>query len=233
VKHIEYLGLIILENGVSTDPANTTTMLSWPVPTSHINLRGFWGLTGYYRKFVQHYCIIAKPLTTMLQHRQFQWTPTTQLAFETLKTAMATTLVLALPNFEEVFVVETDASDKGVGVVLSQKGHPIAYYSKALGVQNNKLSIYEKEFLAILMAVDRWRCYLHRAPFVIKTNHKSLVNLSDHTLYTDLQKKAMAKLAGLQVKIHYRKGADNKVADALSRVASDLEISAISECTLV
>ena len=83
------------------------------------------------------------------------------------------------------------------------------------------------------MAVDRWRCYLHRSPFVIKTNHKSLVNLSDHTLYTDLQKKAMAKLAGLQVKIHYRKGADNKVADALSRVASDLEISAISECTLV
>lgn len=72
VKHIEYLGHIILENGVSTDPANTTTMLSWPVPTSHIGLRGFWGLTGYHRKFVQHYGIIAMPLTTVLQHRQFK-----------------------------------------------------------------------------------------------------------------------------------------------------------------
>jgi hypothetical protein len=120
VKHIEYLAHIILENGVSIDPANTTTMLSWPVPTSHIDLRRFWGLTGYHRKFVQHYGIIAKPLTTVLQHRQFQWTPVAQLAFETLKTAMATTPLLALPNFGEVFVVETDACDKGVGVVQSQ-----------------------------------------------------------------------------------------------------------------
>jgi hypothetical protein len=102
---------------------------------------------------------------------------------------MASTPVLALPNYEETFVVETDACDKGVGVVLSHKGHPMPFYSTALGVSNCKLSIYEKEFLAILMAVDRWRCYLHRKPFVIKTDHKSLTHLQDQTLVTELQRK--------------------------------------------
>jgi hypothetical protein len=144
---------------------------------------------------------------------------------------MASTPVLALPNYEETFVVETDACDKGIGDVLSQKGHRVAFYIKALGVSNCKLSIYEKEFLAILMAVDRWRCYLQRKPFVIKTDHKSLTHLQDQTLVTELQRKAMAKLYGLQFQIQYRKGVENKAADALSRVAHQLEFAALSVCT--
>ena len=91
--------------------------------------------------------------------------------------------------------------------VLSQKDHPIAFYSKALGVANRKLSIYEKEFLAILMAIDKWRCYLHGGPFIIRTDHKSLCYLQDQSLATELQKKAMAKLSGLQFKFQYKKGA--------------------------
>jgi hypothetical protein len=123
-------------------------------------LRGFLGLTGYYHKFVKNYGIIAKPLTAILQLKQFGWPNSAQIAFDESKKAMTSTPVLALPNFEETFVVETDACDKGLGAVLSHKGHPVAFYSKALGVSNCKLSIYEKEFLAILMDVDRWRCYL-------------------------------------------------------------------------
>jgi len=119
----------------------------------------------------------------------------------------------------------------GVGAVLSQNGHPVAFYSKALGVNNQKLSIYEKEFIAILMAVDKWRCYLQRGQFVIKTDHKSLCHLQDQTLSTDWQKKAMTKLAGLQFKLQYKKGSKNKVADALSRVGHAMECSAISGAT--
>jgi hypothetical protein len=79
-----------------------------------------------------------------------------------------------------------------------QQGHPLAYMSKALGVLTRKLSIYEKEFLAVIMAIDKWRQYLQRGPFLILTDHKSLCNLTEQQLTSDLQRKAMAKLIGLQ-----------------------------------
>lgn len=90
--------------------------------------------------------------------------------------------VLALPDFAEPFTVETDACKRGVGAVLAQKGHPIAYLSKALGPTAQTMSTYEKECLAILLAVDKWRSYLQRAPFTIITDHRSLVHLSDQNL---------------------------------------------------
>jgi hypothetical protein len=130
-------------------------MLQWPVPTNVTELGGFLGLTGYYRKFVQHYASLAKPLTNLLKKKQFQWSEDAHLAFETLKQAMATTPVLALPNFIQHFIVETDACDNGLGGVLMQKERPIAFLSKSLSPANKFLSIYEKEFLALIMAVER------------------------------------------------------------------------------
>lgn len=192
-SQLEYLGHIISDKGVATDPAKTQAMLHWPTPTSVIELRGFLGLTGYYRKFVKHYGILAKPLTNLLQqHKAFVWTEQAQHAFDALKQAMSTTPVLVLPDFSMPFVLETDACADGIGAVLLQQGHPVAYFRKSLGNNNKKLPIYEKEFMAIMMAVDRWRAYLQRGPFLIKTDHKSLCNLDDQVLHTDLQKKAMA-----------------------------------------
>jgi hypothetical protein len=154
-KQVEYLGHIISNKGVATNPTKTVAMLNWPIPQSFTDLRGFLGLTGYYRKFVYHYGIIAKPLTSILQHKQFTWTAEAQPTFEALKIAMSSTPVHTLPNFDHQFIIETDACDKGVRVVLSQGGHPVAFFSKALSIANKKLSTYEKEFLAIFMVVDK------------------------------------------------------------------------------
>jgi len=225
---LHYLGHIISGQGVATDPSKTADMLAWPIPKTVTDLRGFLGLTGYYRRFVQHYGLIAKPLTQLLKKKQFSWSHEAQLAFDKLKEAMVTTPVLALPNFAEPFEVETDASDVGIGAVLMQKGQPIAFLSKALGDSHKHMSIYEKEFLALIMAVDKWRQYLQRQEFVIRTDHKSLSYLTAQNLHSDVQRKAMTRLMGLQFKVVYKKGKDNVAADALSRVGHLLALQAVS-----
>ena len=119
-------------------------------------LQGFLGLVGYCGKFVRHFRMICRPLTQLLHKGAvFVWRTETQDAFETLKHALITTPVLALPNFEKPFVVETNACDKGIGVVLQQDGHLIAFLSKALGPKSAGLSTYAKECMAILHAVDQ------------------------------------------------------------------------------
>jgi hypothetical protein len=153
---IHYLGHIISDTGVSTDPNKTEVMRRWHVPINQTELWGFLGLTGYYRKFVRNYGIISKPLTQLLSQKGFEWNDQAAAAFQLLKEAMVHTPVLALPDFAQPFVIETDACDTGVGGVLIQQGHPIAYMTKALGVMNRKLSVYEKEFIAVMLAVDKW-----------------------------------------------------------------------------
>jgi hypothetical protein len=122
---------------------------------------------------------MTRPLTNLLHHKTFSWPESAQHVFDNLKKSMTTTPVLAFPDFSKEFVVETDACEIEIGAVLSQEGHPLAYFSKGLSVNNKKPSTYEKEFLAVLMAVDKWRCYLHKNPFVIKTGHRSLNHLQD------------------------------------------------------
>lgn len=137
--------------------------------------------------------------------------------------------MLVLPDFSQTFVLETDASGSGAGAVLMQRGHPLAFMSKSLSPRLQGLSTYEKEYLAILMVVDRWRCYLQHAEFHIITDHKSLIQLTKQRLHTPWQQKVFTRLRGLQYHIIYRKGADNSAADALSR-APPLLCATVSFC---
>jgi hypothetical protein len=105
----------------------------------------------------------------------------------------------------------------GVSAVLMQNGHPLAFISKALGPRTRGLSTYEKEYLAILIAVDQWRAYLQLAKFIIFMDQKSLIHLIDQRLHKFWQQKVFTKLLDLQYKILYKKGSNNRVADALSR----------------
>jgi hypothetical protein len=151
-------------------------------------------------------------------------------AFNILKQKLVQALVLAVPDFEKPFILETDASDLGVGAVLMQDNHPIAYLSKHLCPRNQTLSVYENECLAILMAVERWRPYLQHRQFLIRTDHKSLLHLTEQRVTSRLQHKALVKLMDLNYQIQYKKGINNAVADALSRCEHENEVNAISEC---
>jgi hypothetical protein len=148
---------------------------------------------------------------------QYIWTSEAEASFQALKKAFISAPVLALPDFSKKFIVETHASGKGIGAVLMQDGHPLAFLSKALGPKQQAMSTYEKECLVILLAVKKWRSYLQHAEFYIKTDQRSLVNLTEQRLTTPWQHKALTKLLGLQFKIIYKKGVENRVADALSR----------------
>nr|XP_051191082.1 uncharacterized protein LOC127304433 [Lolium perenne] len=117
---IEYLGHIISGEGVATDPAKIQDIIQWPTPTSIKQLRGFLGLTGYYRRFIPNYAQICRPLHADLKKNAYQWEAPQQAAFDKLKQVMSQPPLLALPNFSLPFTLETDASDTGLGAVLMQ-----------------------------------------------------------------------------------------------------------------
>jgi len=212
---VEYLGYIIFAEGVATDPKKTQVVQEWPIPKTIKELRGY--LASYYRKFIRKFGVISKPLTKLLKNNNFVWHEGALEAFQNLKKALCETSILALPDFTKPFILETYAYDIRIKAVLSQEGRPLAFMSKALGVKHLGLSIYEKEYLAILMAVDKWRHYLEQDQFIIQTNHESLIYLLDQKIHTLIQKKGLAKLLGLNYRIKYKKGKENKVVDALSR----------------
>jgi hypothetical protein len=184
-QQISYLGHIISSQGVVTDPAKVEDVRSWPQPASVKDLCSFLGLAGYYRKFVKHFAVIAKPLTDLLRKNVlFVWTLAHTASFQALKQALISAPVLAMPDFSIPFCLETDASNLGVGAVLLQKGHPLAFISKPLGLKTQGLSTYEKVYLAIVIAIDQWRSYLQQAEFFIYTDQKSLVHLNEQHLNT-------------------------------------------------
>uniref|UniRef100_A0A2N9GGR4 Chromo domain-containing protein n=1 Tax=Fagus sylvatica TaxID=28930 RepID=A0A2N9GGR4_FAGSY len=195
VGEVEYLGHVISGRGVQTDPKKIAAMVNWPKPQTLKALRGFLGLTGYYRKFIKGYGQIASPLTELLRKDAFKWSEKAEMAFERLKEACSQPPCLALPDFSKTFVVECDASGYGVGAVLMQEGRPLAFYSQALKGKALFLSTYEKELMALVLS----------------------------RIGTPMQQKWISKLLGYHFVVEFKRGKENLVADALSRqVDTDL-----------
>lgn len=220
-REIAYLGHLISQSGVTVDNSKIEAILQWPRPTTVRALRGFLGLTGYYRKFVQDYGILAAPLTALLRKNSFAWSAEAEFAFQKLKNTLTATPVLALPDFSQPFMVEYDASEVGIGAVLQQQERPIAFYSRAMVQRHKKLSAYEKELIGLAKAVRHWHAYLWGHQFVVRTDHYSLKFLLEQRITTSPQQHWISKILGFDFRVEYRAGRTNGAADALSRRDGD------------
>ena len=206
-RKLEYLGHVVSGKGVEPEPSKVQAITQWPPPSSPKDLRAFLGLTGFYRKFVRGYASIAAPLTTLLCKDAFEWSLSSQAAFDHLKVAMTSATVLALPNFFEPFIIEIDASATTMGAVLMQQGHPLAFFSKMFGPRLLLASTYIRELHSIITAVRKWRQYLLGRPFTIMTDHKSLRELMTQVIQTPEQHYYLSKLLGYDYNIQYKTGA--------------------------
>ncbi|KZV25320.1 peroxidase 64 [Dorcoceras hygrometricum] len=166
-------------------------------------------------------------LTELLKKGAFEWGAEANKAFEELKRRLTTAPVLRLPDFNSDFEIECDASGKGIGAVLTQGGRPLAYFSKALAAGALSKSTYEKELMALVLAVQHWRPYLLGRKFVVITDHKALKNLLQQRITTPDQQHWLSKLMGFEFQIKYKAGSLNGAADALSR-RLEPEINSIS-----
>ncbi|GJR78670.1 transposon ty3-G gag-pol polyprotein [Tanacetum coccineum] len=155
------------------------------------------------------------PVPTTL--KQLRVVSSAQQDFETLQQTMTEAPDLAFPNFNKEFVIETDASEYGIGAVLQQQGHPIAFFSKTLAPKHQSLSTYEKELLVVILALKKWRGYLLDMHFKIRTDHFSLKYVLDQRTTTPFQSKWLPKLLGFDYEIEYKKRKENMVANALSK----------------
>jgi hypothetical protein len=226
---------------VATDPAKIKDIVEWKTPKTLKKLRGFLGLTGYYRRFIQGYSTICQPLYHALKKDNFQWGQQQEEAFQKLKTIMSTPPMLKLPDFTIPFVLETDACKSGLGAVSMQEGRPIAFFSQCLGPKTDAMSVYEKEALAVLHALKKWRHYFLGNQVIIKTDQQALKYVGKQRLVDGVQHKLLLKLLEFDYKIEYKKGKENTVADALSRQFQDDEmehqnnkpISACHQTTLI
>ena len=149
-------------------------------------------------------------MTALLKKHSFQWSTAAQTA--------QIAPVLALSDFTKTFVVEVDASGGGIGAVLMQDSHPLAYMSKALSPKHQAMSTYEKEFMTVVLAAEKWRPYLLGRHFVIKTDHYSLKYLMEQKITTTFQSKWLSKLMGYDYEVSYKKGKENVVANGLFRM---------------
>ncbi|WVZ13617.1 hypothetical protein V8G54_011183 [Vigna mungo] len=207
-QQVEYLGHMVSAAGVAPEHSKIQVMLD--LATSFYDQSITW-------RFIKGYATIASLLTALLKKDAFLWTTEAQAAFDTLKKAMTEAPVLALPNFDLPFVLETDASGLAMGAVLMQEGHPIAFHSKLFCPKLMRSSTYVRELNAITVAVKKWLQYLLGHSFTILTDHHSLKELMKQVIQTPEQQVYLSKLLGFDYSIQYKTGRTNVEVDALSR----------------
>lgn len=231
MKEIRYLGYIVGNGCLKTDPDKVQAVKNFPTPATVKQVRSFLGMTGWYQRFIPAYASLATPLTDLLGVKgKFTWTDEAQDSFDKLKLCLITAPVLSHPDFKKPFVIQCDASGTGVGSVLYQLSddgleHPIAYMSKKLNAAQRNYSVTELECLAAVLSLKKFRAYVEGMPFKVVTDHASLKWLMTQKDLAGRLARWSLKLQAFDFTIEHRKGSANIVPDALSRMYVD-EISA-------
>lgn len=222
-REVSYLGHIITDKGVTPNPEKVKAVTNFPVPKNPKEVKSFLGLAGYYRRFIENFSKLTKPLTSLLKKdTNFVWSTDQDQAFNILKEKLVSAPLLQYPDFSQPFVVTTDASNYAVGAVLSQgpigKDKPIAYASRTLNKAEGNYSTTEKELLAIIFAVKTFRPYLYGTKFFIVTDHRPLLWVMNVKDPGSRLVRWRLKLEEYQYEIVYKQGILNSNADALSRI---------------
>ena len=223
---VNYLGHKISRLGVHPDPAKIRAISNFPVPTNITAVRYFLGLAGYYRRFIHHFANIARPLHNLTKKDQrFTWTPEHQESFENLKEALCKAPVLMCADMDKDFILTTDASEVGIGAVLSQGtpgcDKPVAYMSRCLNKHEKNYSTTEKECLAVVYSVMYFRHYLYGRKFLVIGDHEPLGYIESIKDPVSRLNRWRATLRGYQYDFNYKPGKLNANADALSRYPVD------------
>ncbi|GKD98359.1 putative reverse transcriptase domain-containing protein [Tanacetum coccineum] len=218
INTVKFLGHVIDSSGIHVDPAKIEAVKNWASPTTPSEIRQFLGLAGYYRRFIEGFSKIAKPMTELTQKNQkFDWGEEQEEAFQLLKQKLCAAPILALPEGSDDFVVYCDASIKGLGAVLMQRMKVIAYASRQLKIHEKNYTTHDLELGAVVFALKIWRHYLYGTKCVVFTDHKSLQHILDQKDLNMRQRRWIELLSDYDCEIRYHPGKANVVADALSR----------------
>lgn len=222
-KQVSYLGHVISAEGVKADPSKVEAVRGWPVPRNQTEVRSFLGLASYYRHFMRSFAEIARPLHQLMEKgKKFHWGEDCQRAFFTLKSCLISAPVLAYPDPLKQFILDTNASDVGIGAVLSQveggMERVVAYASRALTKQERKYATTKKELLSMVTFTKHFKHYLLGAEFVLRTDHNSLRWLHNFQGIEGQLARWLEQLASFQYRIVHRSGKQHANADALSRL---------------
>jgi transposase InsO family protein len=222
-KEVEYLGYIINENGSRPNPLKTKCINDFPTPKNVVETQRFLGLCNYYRKYIRNYAEIARPIYNLLKKDcTFVWSDSCEKAFGFFKEKLSNPPILIFPDFSQQFIITTDASNCAVGAVLSQgqvpNDKPIQYASKVLTAAQKNYSTIEKELYAIIFGIETFRHYVFGYSFTLYTDHKPLTYIFNFKNPSSRLYRWKLFLSEYNFKIIYRKGTQNCVADALSRI---------------
>ena len=224
---VTYLGHIVGNGNVRPKTANINAVLNYPVPTTRKSLQRFLGLASYYRRFCKNFSSVAAPLTSLTSSKvKFIWNKECQASFEALKLFLCNNPVLKSPDFNLPFILQTDASDTGAGGVLLQESpdgmlHPVSYTSSKFKTPQKSYSTIEKEALSLVLALQKYECYLQGATEVIVyTDHNPLIFLDKMKAHNQRLLRWSLYLQKFPLEIRHIKGTSNFIADALSRFSS-------------
>ncbi|GJW27346.1 reverse transcriptase domain-containing protein [Tanacetum coccineum] len=215
---VQFLGHLIDSQGLHVDPAKIEAVKNWTSPTTPTEVRQFLGLAGYYRRFIEGFSKIAKPLTKLTQkNKSYIWGEEQESAFQLLKQKLCEAPILALPEGNDNFVVYCDASLQGLGAVLMQREKVIAYASRQLKPHEENYTTHDLELGAVIFALKIWRHYLYGTKCIVFTDHKSLQHILRKKELNMRQHRWLELLTDYDCEICYHPGKANVVADVLSR----------------